>query len=408
MNLADIDKKDSLIYMERYVNEGSPSGFTKKNQTSHETCPFSDNEFFFLMTGNSDNAVLEEIGNFPHKLFLECLGEKSIFVHPDMVNSNLFNSIVLKKSNVRVSPTSSSRTVKLLDYPGYFKLSYNRVLGRIDRSLTFSHARASVELTNLLMRITSKNKYAKLAFFPESGARVLKLNNSEDSIGLVYRENDVAGLAAEYVKYIIPVFSLFSKDIHHMDDIPLLIQLIEMHNADAFDFVLNKIIFVIIDSYFSLLLEEGLQPEWHAQNLLIGLDRDKEPCCIIMRDLESIDIDYTLRKNNGNKDKMSFFPYKYIDDKQYNYKIKHSFMYDFKIGEYIFEPLIKLLERYYGIEKSKIINAIQEYSYKYIKALPSDFFPSDNCWYAFDNVVVDRSIDSRPYIKFINPKYRRV
>ena len=40
------EPQKALIYLERYVNNGSPSGFTKINQTSYETSPLSDREFF--------------------------------------------------------------------------------------------------------------------------------------------------------------------------------------------------------------------------------------------------------------------------------------------------------------------------------------------------------------------------
>lgn len=73
-----------------------------------------------------------------------------------------------------------------------------------------------------------------------------------------------------------------------------------------------------------------------------------------MRDLESIDIDQTLQETIGNCTNFKSYPYKYLNSSQNNYQIKHSFMYDFKIGEYVFEPLIKCVVDYFKLDQAVI------------------------------------------------------
>lgn len=390
--------KESLIYMERFVNNGSPSGYTWINQTSKETSILSKNQFFYLY--NCYVNDVEIIGTFPELKVKDFYN--TILIHPDMKNNVLFNKYKICKSDIRVAPTASSRTVKLLDYPGYLKLNYNGIIGRIDRSLTSNHAYASYELTKLLMNILLGDKFQNLCFFPEVSA---KINKGDFDFATVFRDEVPVGIHANKIKYIIPAFSLFSKDRIKNDDSLLLTQIIREKQEKPLDFLLESIIFPIIKNYFTLLLTEGLQPEWHSQNILVGLDNNLN-VQLIMRDLDSIDIDQSLRNKKGKTELMKFYPYKYIHDNQFNYRIKHSFMYDFKIGEYLFEPLIKVILNYTDYDMYEIYEIIKQYSNKFIRYLPKDFFPDNNKWYMFDKVLIDRSLNTRPYIEYTHPKFR--
>ncbi len=393
----------ALLYMERYINDGSPSGFTWINQTSNNTMPKSNAEFFYLDMICCEKNSLEIVGNIPS--FFKDFGENKIFVHPDMSDILLKKGVFIQKSLTKVSPLSSSRTVKLLDYPGYIKLNYNGIIGRIDRSLTDKHAYASVEMTELLEKALNQGVYSKLSFFHESSSLIYRNQEKGLNIGMVYREETPKGSNVDKIKYIIPMFSLFAQN-NDLINKCLLIQIIEKYNKNPQEYVINELIFNIIDNYFKLLLNEGIQPEWHSQNLLLGLDEDFSISSLIMRDLESIDIDQTLQHSMGIQRIMKCYPYKYLNNQQYNYQIKHSFMYDFKIGEYVFSPLLRCICEYFKLDKRNFENQIREYSKQYIKMLPLDFFPSNGVWYSFDKVLVDRSKINRPYIKNYNAKYR--
>lgn len=75
------EPQKALLNLERYVNDGSPSGFTHINQTSYETSPTSDRDFFFLDLLCVEDLV-ETIGILPK--FFEEFGQGIIFIHPDM------------------------------------------------------------------------------------------------------------------------------------------------------------------------------------------------------------------------------------------------------------------------------------------------------------------------------------
>lgn len=394
----------SLLYMERYVNDGSPSGFTWINQTSPKTAPLGEEEFFFLDRLITEKPV-EKIGRLPR--YLKQFGENSIFIHPDMYEQYDKLGCKIERDCIKVCPTSSSRTVKLLDFSGYIKLNYNGIIGRIDRSLTETHANFSVEMTKFLGEILKIPVFEKLTFFPEPGALVYKNEGKNINMGLVCRDEEVYGISADKISFIIPAFSFFAQDRIQEDEF-LLIQLVERSGKTPEKYLLNELIYPIIDNYFNLLLYAGLQPEWHAQNLLLGIDRNYSVVSLIMRDLESIDIDQTLQSRLGIRKIFKSYPYKYLNEQQYNYQIKHSFMYDFKLGEYIFNPFIKCICQHYRLDEKVFEHNIQEYADQYIEKLPDDFFPANGRWYSFANVIVDRSQSERPYIENENVKYRGI
>lgn len=350
LNQIANDPQKALVYLERYVNDGSPSGFTCIHQTSYETSPASDREFFFLDLLCVGNLV-ETIGVLPD--FFEEFGQDTIFIHPDMNDIYKKKNFQTKKSSIRVCPMSSSRTVKFMDFPGYVKLNYNGIIGRIDRSLTDKHVYSSVEMTDLLKKALKKGIYHNLSFFPESGGKLYINEKDNINIGMVYREEKAFGDKIEDIKYVLPVFSLFAHDRKKSDDY-LLIQLIKESDKNPEEYLLNNLIYNIIDNYFKLLLNEGIQPEWHAQNLLLGVNDHHSIVSLIMRDLESIDIDQTLQESMGGCVNFRSYPYKYLKSSQYNYQIKHSFMYDFKIGEYVFNPIIKCVADYFKLKQDII------------------------------------------------------
>lgn len=239
---------------------------------------------------------------------------------------------------------------------------------------------------------------------PEYSARALVYNDL--NFGNVYRSEAPVGGGAERVKYLIPFFSLFSVDRNNPDDKALLLQLSDIQGSNILELVLNKIVYPVIEYYFLLIIHLGFQPEWHSQNLLLGLDDNFEIVSFVMRDLESIDVDSTLRKQLGLKDVLKSFPYKHISLKQYNYRIQHSMMFDFKLGKYLIDPLVKLVSYDDSIDQQFLYNRIKGYSQKFIRLLPHDFFPQDNSWYAVKPVIIDRTKTDRPYINMGVPKFR--
>ena len=398
-----IAPRDALNYMERYINDGSPSGFTWEYSTSKSTSPMSANKRYKLLWCHTQNRFIKTYGSYPH--FLNC-GSGTILIHPDMAKDKRLSSLDIGESNINVMPTSSARTVQLCDFPGYLKLNYWGTIGRVNRALTTKHIASSMEITQLLKETFTKQQdsFHYLSLLPECSAQAFVSDNLD--FGNVYREEKPTGGGAEKVKYLVPFFSLFSNDKNNPNDKAIVLQLADVLGIDLHELVVQQIIYPIIKYYFLLITQLGLQPEWHSQNILLGLDEDLKIASFVMRDIESIDVDSTIRKQLGLKHILSCYPYKHIYFEQYNYQIKHSFMFDFKLGEYLIEPLVDLVSSVCSIDKSNLYFEIKDYSQKYIKLLPDDFFPQDNCWYAVKPILIDRTKAERPYTNMGMPKFR--
>ena len=132
MTLKDfeINPTESLIYFDRYVNDGSPSGFTEINRTSPMTDPFGMNKDFHLSMIESQEKNFKIYGSLVPDIPLESY---QFYIHPDMVNhSDLKGCRIIKQETFSVAPTSSCRTVKILSYDNgdYIKLHYDGIIGR--------------------------------------------------------------------------------------------------------------------------------------------------------------------------------------------------------------------------------------------------------------------------------------
>src|ERR1051325_3289088 len=392
-------------YMERYVNNGSPSGFTQLYNCSPETSPLGDTPAFELFAAEFPDDVIENLGASP-----SWLAPIAVPLHPDMANDVLIaaNSARMSKTAFSVTPTASGRTVELLEPPGfgYIKLNYRGMLGRINRQITRAHAISAVEVTTILRRATAEATLPpQFAYYPESSARVAALTNPDGGVyewGTVFREaaEEPPGNKAVFV---VPAFSLFGTDRRRPSDRLLLHQLIERSSISAADYVFEGIVAPLLRSYFSLILNYALQFECHAQNVLVGFNDAFYPTSVIVRDFESVDKNVSLAEDLHLDVTFGSAPYKCLYRDQYNYSIQHSFMYDFKMGHYLLTPLIACVES--AEDRTAIVARTKELARSFIARLPENFFPADGKEYRYDSVVHDRS-KPRPYFGLPNPSYR--
>ena len=388
--------ESSLLYMERMVNDGSPSKFSFTYTTSKETCPLYVDRFFLCCT-KGDETDFVTFGTCNYDFFNSDLA----LLHPDWKKEKTQFPII--DTDILVVPTSSSRTVKLFEQNIYIKLAYPGVLGRITRELRTEHILSSIDITNAFINLIDSNLVPNtFAFFPEHYGKIFKKGNSD--IGYVIRDGIPVGKQCKHICALIPAFSLFSLDRQFSDD-PIIIQILK-HKKHKIDYLLEQIIYPIIDCYFSCVFNGGIQPELHSQNFLIGIDEDLNVVSIVLRDLESADKDLVIMRRLGFPSDIKNRPYKCIDKNQDNYLIKHSFMYDHKLGEYFFDELLKCVQKYDITHVEIIQSMIKGYVNCQYGPLLEGFFPVNGQWYKFENVLIDRTQNSRPYIGFSNPKYR--
>src|ERR1039458_2496456 len=152
------DKQNAYLHLERYVNDGSPSGFTEKKTTSVETSPFRGAERFPLLEFADDDITSILLGT-EQNLF----NKGSNYAHPDSINSPILLNAGrrLTKTAFDVSPTAGGRTMLIRNWPsaGYIKLTYDVArLGRVDRQLSLKLCKSSLEVTNTIKRAVDAGK----------------------------------------------------------------------------------------------------------------------------------------------------------------------------------------------------------------------------------------------------------
>lgn len=394
----------TLSYLERYVNTGSPSGFTGRFTTSSETSPIGKTSSFRLLVAHVDPGQVLFEGGCPPL----ALGPGDFFLHPDMTGEADWSGAVLTPSH-EVTPTSSARTVRLVEPPNcYIKLAYHGLIGRIPRHLTVQHAASALEVSSILRdAIDGRRIDSRFKFFCDVYARVVSRptsNGTSSEWGFVLREPHPHPSIAPAEPVLIPAFSLFSPDTNSPYDGVLLDQLVRLSGIDPWTYVISGLIQPTLECYFSILKTLGLQLEPHAQNILYQFSDQAIPSHVIARDAESIDKDLDLISELRLSTIIQTDRYKTLRRSDYNYQIMHSFMFDFKLGEYLLEPLAHWLSNATGRLKSDIYSAIRDITKECMRGLPLDFFPED-CWYSYEPVVHDRS-QRRPYIRHTGTKFR--
>jgi hypothetical protein len=394
----------ALRYLERYVNDGSPSGFSERYKTSPLTDPFGLSPWFNALLTVDGIAEYEDYGTMPDALG-ECdrLPHNWFLVHPDMhawCHERRVETVPFDE--VRFCPTSSARTASVLDAskPTHIKFHYAGILGRIDRSLPKRKAIAGPELSTEIARaIESSRLPSAFGILPENGARVAHV--AGDSMGMVFRSGTPFGSSAADAAVQTPAFSLWSTDRLRAYE-PSLLSQIAGQSSDARAMVVF-ILKGVIDAYFGLLCSLGLQAEFNAQNIIVGWREDWTPCAIILRDLMGIEKDLPLRSQLGLPIAFDAGDYKLLPRADSElYMVRHSFVFDFKVCTYVLLPLVKEAVRLGLDSEAALLDECRAAATAWISRLPSDFFPKD-IWFAHDKVLLtgnrEYTSHSRPLLR---------
>lgn len=402
-----IDPWNSLQYADRYINNGSPSGYTNLNSTSPHTSPSGSAKDFGLFACSAPEDwffTYGEIPNWP----VNNDSQNWLLLHPDMAFHDTLKHAdisLTELESLRVVPTASGRTVQFINglERDYVKLHYDGILGRFSRTLPFKKAVAGPEISKILSLISNNEECAKeFCFLPETGARCMTIPTNSSEWGMIWRSCHPLGKRADNIAFMIPYFSLFSTDRFFTNDRPILLQLISHSKISAEEYCLSRIVLPVIRSYFYVLRNQGIQLELNAQNILIGFDTSLEPIAVIVKDLGGADKDLTLRDSLNLTNDFLSFPYKCISRQQNDYQKRHSFIFDFKLGEYVIEPVLKLVSEAYNLSLSSLQQEIREFVDRQIESLPTDFFPQGT-WYSFDRSAFG---DKREYSVQESPKFR--
>ncbi|WP_420601501.1 hypothetical protein [Flagellimonas sp.] len=400
--ILDLPPSKSLIYMERYVNDGSPSGFTFKYSTSKDYSPRFGKEKFKIPIIFPNSVKKYSYGTTMINLKELIDG---IPVHPDFYKKikNSFPNYEL--SSFYNYPTASPRTLLSVKNENkfYSKLHYDGVLCRVKRKLPYRKAIAEVEISKHFEFYIDKNNVRNFAFLKSPFCNTYCTEEEAEQFSAIIREYEPYP-HLDLKKYLIPFFALFSQDINDLDASKILIQLLNF-NSNPKEVFLEKIIYPIIENYINLVKYNGLIPEINAQNLLLEIDNDFNIHRIVFRDLMGVEKDLTVRQNIGLKNNFDSKKYKCISKKDPLYFKRHSFSYDFKLGKYVIEPLVKCFTEKFDYSKNKINNLVKEKAKEMWGDFASFYFNSSELWYSHPKtLLVDKK--SRIYLENKNPLYR--
>lgn len=410
----DIDK--AFIYMERYVNDGSPSGWTKKKTTSADTNPLTGKVSFPLVEFNDSQMHSVIIGE-DNPIFTGVN-----YCHPDSreYNSEVLqnNSIELNDSKIIVAPMSGGRTLFVVsdEYTGFIKLTYDvGRLGRVDRQMKYEHCMSSFEVSDTIKKYIDESMFDKTySILLERSGKVTNIPYGDTIYewGTMLREYRPYPYV-DYKYQLVPGFSLFAKDYYSketLNDECLINQFIALSGIPAKKYLLN-VIKISVDAWFQTLLNCAFILELHGQNCYYEVDENYTVRRIVIKDMDSVDKDITLATTLGLRTEWKSFPYACFykdtpEDHPWYYNVRPSYMYDFKLGTYILKPLMDAVCSKYNLNPREIQNEIKLYvQKKYMPQIPKGYFPEDGSWYDCDDSE-RKPGTRREYFAHKNPLFR--
>lgn len=400
------NRMEMYVYMERYVNEGSPSGFTTVHTTSYETNPFTGKESFYLLEF-CDNDCKTFVRGEENELFTT--GKN--YAHPDSVQSRelIKAGRLLKQSKILVSPTASGRTMLILDgfRKGFLKLTYDvSKIGRCTRDISYIAGYGSIETSNKIKQYIDMKKLPNcFAFLPETSMKVSQLNcKGIFEWGTIFREFNPYP-STDFDVAIIPAFSLFSIDTKNPLDEKLINQFIEISKKDPSQYLWN-VLKITVDAYWGLNLNCALRAELHSQNCMYEIDTNFQITRLVIKDMEDVDRDFTLAKHIGIPFSWDTYPFRCYDENSREFKYRASYMYDFKLGEYLLSPIIETVSKKFGLNPNDFEKRVRDYVRdKYLPLLPADYFPINGCWY-YCKKVETKPGEGKKFYSSPNPKFR--
>jgi hypothetical protein len=399
VSLADLQPTHaSFMYLERYVNAGSPSGFSFQNTPGPGFRACDAGDCFNLPIFDCASFSAVHVGDVP------TLAAAELPVHPEMADN--FASLVGQgpARHLPAAATSSGRTLAVVDrgIPFYAKVAYQRLLGRITRRMTRAHVVSAIEVSRCYEGAIAAGRMPQSFYMYREHSGL----HFPDETGLKdwgYVERDIAPYPrGTFIE--VPAFSLLP--IPSDGSRPLLADLLDRTAAlrtseGFFDLVIRP----LVDLYFSSVIVLGLQPEAHAQNVVCLLNDVYVPVGFALRDMESVDKDVPLLERCGLLSTFTPTGYKFLFKDAYNYQVMHSFMYDFKFGEYLLGPLVDTWGAYDGrLNVSEIEERTKTYVREQLALLPDDFFPA-GVWYDYD-AIVHEGAPTRQYREHPHPRFR--
>jgi hypothetical protein len=224
---------------------------------------------------------------------------------------------------------------------------------------------------------------------------------------MVIRDPVPYGASGNVIRALIPLFSLFSPDRRSPDDPLLIEQLLDHWGTGAETTLCDTILGPIVDGFFELILQQGIQIELNAQNILVAFNANMHAVGIVIRDLMGAEKDLPIRRTLGLKVDFLSSPYKCIDNTDpTNYTIRHSFAFDFKLSHYVLAPIIAAAatscRSAIKVSTDNCSAYVRDVAASKLGRLPGDYLPNGH-WYRHPRQFLHRD---RPYEQVAAPLFR--
>ena len=399
----------ALIHLERYVNNGSPSGYLAEHATSEATAPASLFPFFDLplIPVQAEHVIQYHSEAIPDSVKSDDSAVAFYPCHPDMldvieglipVNTRAAHT----RRMLRVAPTASARTVYVIDDGFYIKLHYPRDIGRFSRANPWHKWTSSFEnCEELVAGIESGLAPQEFALLRETAGLLIGGHQGpQGGAGVIFRED--RPFPSTRLTPIIPFFALFANDRIVPDDPPLFVQWLK-DATRPLDFAMHALVEPLLECFRFQAIDCGLLPENNAQNLLLELDDDVSTTRIVHRDMMGTFKDLAMRRAHGITRVLNpYHSVDYNDDPEECFR-RRSFAYDFKTGEYVLKEIESLLAFFFSVPPDNFRAAVTGAFRRIVTQDVEAYFGSKSTWWAY---AKEHPAGGRPYVQMKDPKYR--
>lgn len=173
-------------------------------------------------------------------------------------------------SSIQVRPTSSTRTVFVLDEaltPHCLKPHTDLTITRWRRHMEARKVAHAVAVTKIFENAKVFSEYPKVAFYPESIGVVYGGQDSKDW-GFIIRQMQSYPPRSESVQ-MTPLCSLYIGD---SENAPILLDLIAKSGMNPREYILKELLLPILEGWAKIYLETGVLLEPHGQNVIVEID----------------------------------------------------------------------------------------------------------------------------------------
>lgn len=373
MKLYDISGQ--FFHLERWVNMPKYSATAQYSEVEKRYHPREgDADFPLPVFMLPKDEVVIHTARPDRSIFRSIIkaDEVSFFCHPNSREEFAGCPGFISPTNEeRVAPTSSTRTVMLLDAPVPYmvKLHLNKRISRFIRRLTASSVLHSIQISRECEHL------ARLANCPK------EFGYLPESIGVVHKEKGAGFIVREFAPrphastpgMLVPFFALYSRDQLAPDDTPLLSQMASAAGIEPLEYFARHILDPFMKCWAFAFLEGGMLFESHAQNTLLELDGNFVPRRVVQRDFQSIPVDPVIRK-----EKCLPLPFRkhVIGHEDYPRFLEHSLIFDHFIGDYLFGAFAEFFLREHGVGNEEFFSVVKKSFRTHIpRVTEKEFFP---------------------------------